>query len=176
MRLAGQAKLGFYPAAPEAIEGILKHIYLADKEKIHTIIDPCAGEGLAIKQIAEGLGVPQDHVYAVELDAGRAAKVKENMPQANVLGPATFLGVQISGYSFSLAYCNPPFDSELGGGRREEQSFVMRATHMLGNKGVLVLVMPISKIMGNRQFVQYLDSFYEDLQMYAFPDRPSAFQ
>ena len=45
-----------------------------------------------------------------------------------------------------------------------------KATHLLGAKGLLVLVMPISKIMGNRQFVQYLDSFYEDIQMYAFPE------
>jgi predicted RNA methylase len=170
MRLAGQAKLGFYPASPVAIDGILKHIYLADREKEHTIIDPCAGEGLAIKQIAEGLGVRQDFVYAVELDKRRAEQVKLNMPQANVLGPASFLGVQISGYSFSLAYVNPPFDDEAGGGRREEQSFVSRATHLLGAKGLLVLVMPIGKLIGNRQFIEYLDSFYEDIQMYSFPD------
>ena len=41
---------------------------------------------------------------------------------------------------------------------------------MLGAKGLLVLVMPIAKIIGNRNFVQYLDSFYEDIQFYAFPD------
>ena len=144
MRLAAAAKAGFYPASPVAIEGILKHIYLADKSKDHTIIDPCCGEGLAINQIAEGLGVPQSWVYAVELDLGRTKAAKANMPEAQVLGPASFMGTQISGYSFSLAYVNPPFDSELGGGRREEQSFVMRSTHLLGAKGVLVLVMPVA--------------------------------
>ena len=145
MRLAGQAKAGFYPANPVAIEGILKHIYLADKSKDHAIIDPCCGKGLAIKQIAEGLGLPQSWVYGVELDKARAEEARANMPAANILGPASFMGVHISGYSFSLAYVNPPFDDELGGGKREEQSFVMRATHMLGAKGVLVLVMPIEQ-------------------------------
>ncbi len=170
MRLAAAAKAGFYPASPVAIEGILKHIYLADKTKEHVIIDPCCGESHAIRQISEGLGVPQSYVYAVELDLGRYKAAKELMPEAQICGPASFMGTQISGYSFSLAYVNPPFDSELGGGRREEQAFVMRATHLLGNKGVLVLVMPVGKLMGNRQFIQYLDSYYEDIQIYRFPD------
>ena len=169
MRLAAAAKAGFYPASPVAIEGILKHLYLADESKHHTIIDPCCGEGLAINQIAEGLGVPQSWVYAVELDLGRTKAANANMPEAQVLGPASFMGTQISGYSFSLAYVNPPFDSELGGGRREEQSFVMRSTHLLGAKGVLVLVMPVAKLIGNRQFIQYLDSYFEEIQVVSIP-------
>lgn len=96
------------------------------------------------------------------------------MPEAQILGPASALGCHVSGYSFSLAYVNPPFDTELGGGRREEQSFVMRATQMLGAKGMLVLVMPMTKLIGNRQFVQYLDSYYEDIQIYRFPDGEDA--
>jgi predicted RNA methylase len=170
MRLAAAAKAGFYPASPVAIEGILKHIHLADKEKEHSILDPCCGEGHAICQLAEGLGVKPSEVYAVELDLGRTKVARETLPEGNVLGPASFMGTQISGYSFSLAYVNPPFDFELGGNRREEQTFVMRSTHLLAAKGVLVLVMPIDKIMGNRQFVEYLDCYFEDLQMYRLPD------
>ncbi len=152
----------------------MKHIHLADRSKSHAIIDPCCGKGLAIKQIAEGLGVPQSWVYGVELDKERAEEARANMPEAQILGPASALGCQISGYSFSLAYVNPPFDTELGGGRREEQSFVMRATHLLGAKGVLVLVMPINKLLGNRNFVQYLDSYYEDIHVFRFPDGEDA--
>ena len=33
-----------------------------------------------------------------------------------------------------------------------------------------MLVMPVSKLIGNRQFVQYVDSYYEDVQVYRFPD------
>jgi predicted RNA methylase len=170
-RLASDAKAGFYPISPVAMEGILKHVYLADKSKEHTIIDPCAGEGHAIKQLSEGVGIPQSHVYAVELDLGRYKAAKALMPEAQFLtGPASFLGTQISGYSFSLAYVNPPYSSELGGGRREEQVFVSRATHLLGAKGVLVLVMPIAQLIGNRSLVQFVDSYYSDVQIYRLSD------
>ena len=46
--------------------------------------------------------------------AGRTERIKENLPNVNVLGPATFLGVQVSGYSFGVAYVNAPFDDEMG--------------------------------------------------------------
>jgi Uncharacterised methyltransferase family (DUF6094) len=170
-RLACDAKAGFYPLSPVAMAGILKHVYLGDKSKDVTIIDPCCGEGHAVKQLAEGLGVPQSHVYCVELDLGRYKAAKALMPEAQFLtGPASFLGTQISGHSFSLAYVNPPFSSELGGGRREEQTWVMRSTHLLGNKGILILVMPLAQFVGNRSFVQYVDSYYSDVQVYKLPD------
>jgi predicted RNA methylase len=171
MRLAAQAKLGFYPAHPFAVAGILRHLKLAEhKIDRQCILDPCAGKGLAIRQIADGLGLANEQVYAVELDKARTEAIKENLPGANVLGPATFLGVQITGFSYGLVYCNPPFDHELGGGRREEMSFVQASTRLLVPKGVLVLVCPIDTVIGNRSFIEYLDSFYENIQVYKFPD------
>lgn len=171
MRLAAQAKLGFYPASPVAVAGILRHLRLSDaKRDQQFILDPCAGEGLAIKQIAEGLGIPNDRVYAVELDMARSERIKAHLPDVNLLGPATFLGVQVTGWSFGLVYCNPPFDDELGGGRREEQAFVQASTRLLVPRGILVLVCPISTLIGNRGFVEYIDGNYEDLQVYKFPD------
>jgi hypothetical protein len=171
MRLAGAAKCGYYPANPVAIDGILRHLRFAEaKKESQYILDPCAGEGLAIKQIAEGLGVPFDRTYAVELDLGRTERIKVNLPGVNVLGPATFMGVQTTGHSFGLVYCNPPFDFEEGGGRREEQTFVMRSTHLLVPKGILVLVCPMNTLIGNRSFVEYIDANYEDIQVYKFPD------
>src|SRR5690348_10640247 len=107
MRLAAQAKLGFYAAAPEAIAELLKHLYCRGpnpEKKFDTIniIDPCAGKGLALKQLREGLLVPASHTYAVELDKARAAAVAENIPGVNVIGPASFMNVQITGFSFGF--------------------------------------------------------------------------
>lgn len=176
MRLAGQAKLGYYPASPLAIKEIVKHLYCrgAVPEKRYdtiNILDPCAGEGLAIKQIGEALAVPTDHTYAVELDAERYNKVKENIPGVKVVdGPASFLGIQVTGYSFGLVYVNPPFDSELGGGRREEQAFTEKAARLLVRKGILVLVAPMRAVNGNRSFCSFLDANFEDIQVYKFPD------
>ena len=115
-----------------AVDGILKHLRLAEgKHDQQYLLDPCSGEGLAIQQLADGLGVPYDRTYCVELDAERSERIKANLPGVNLLGPATFMGIQCSGWSFGLAYVNAPFDDELGGGRREEQAFVQKATHLL---------------------------------------------
>ena len=176
MRLAAQCKLGWYPAAPEAIAELVKHLHLKppDPDKplggSVPILDPCAGEGRAIQQIATALGVEPEHIYAIELDAGRAAIARANLPGGHVLGPASFLGVQVSGQSFGLAYVNPPFDDELGGGRREEQAFAERATRLLVPKGILVLVCPLRALAGNRPFCTFLDAHYDELCVYKFPD------
>lgn len=133
MRLAAQARLGFYPAAPQVIAELVKHLRVRppDPDKAlesPQVIDPCCGEGSALAQIVEALGVEPEHAFAVELDAGRSERARLTLQGGNVLGPASFLGVQITSQSFGLAYVNPPFDDELGGGKREEQAFAERAT------------------------------------------------
>lgn len=168
MRLQAQAKLGWYPAHPDAVRGIASYLELdARKPGEVQLIDPCAGEGAAIALLADLLGVPRERAYAVELDAGRAAICKERLP--NTLGPASFLGTRITGMSFGLAYVNPPFDSEIGGGRREEQAFAEKATRLLVARGVLALVVPLGALLGNRPFCQFLDSRFEDIRVLAFP-------
>lgn len=173
MRLAAQAKQGYYPAHPDAIAGILKHLRIAPGKTPGDccVLDPCAGEGLAIRQLAQGLGIPESKVYACELDAGRAARVREHMPESQVLGPATFLGIACSNGSFGIVYCNPPFDHELGGGRREEETFARNAIRLLvPGSGILILVCPVSALAGNRQFVEMMDSRLEDIHVWKFPD------
>jgi predicted RNA methylase len=165
--------MGFYPAPTEAIAPLLKHLATAPANpdrKLDTlnILDPCAGEGLALKQIADGIGA--DHVYAVELDQGRVNAIKANIPNANVIGPASFLGTQITFGSMSIAYVNPPFDAELGGGKREEQAFAEKATNNLKVGGILVLVCPLKALNGNQSFCTFIDRFYEDVAVYKFPD------
>jgi hypothetical protein len=175
MRLAAQAKAGFYPADSVAIEGILKHLELGPiagekrAQKVH-ILDPCCGKGAAIKQIADGLGVPDGDVFTVELDAARSAEAKALMPDHAHLGPASFTGVSVSSCAFGLAYVNPPFDNELGGGRREEQAFAEKAGRLLPTGGILALVCPIGALSGNRNFCQFIDSHFKDVAVYKFPD------
>ena len=71
-------------------------------------------------QLAEGLGVSWGHVFAVELNASRAARIAEAYPDVRLLGPCSFEATRITRHSFSLVYLNPPFDDEFGGGGREE--------------------------------------------------------
>jgi hypothetical protein len=174
VRLEAQKKLGYYPAHPMAIAELVKHLYPRapnPEKKFDTIniLDPCAGKGEAIKQIADALGVPGSHVYTVELDPERGKAIKELIPDGHHISPATFLGCQITGFSFGLAYVNPPFDNELGGGRREEHAFVQHVTPLLVHKGILVLVCPLHILAGKGTFVRYLSQHYEDVCLYKFP-------
>jgi predicted RNA methylase len=174
-RPQAEAKLCYYPASPIAIGELLKHLRVVPpnperKADATNVIDPCCGEGKAIHQIAAGLDIQEEHVHAVELDGARSDAARALMPKHKHIGPASFLGSMITGHSMGLAYVNPPYGSELGGGRREEASFAQRATHLLVPKGVLALVVPIHGLVGNRSFCAYLDANYEDAALYRFPD------
>lgn len=176
MRLAAQAKMGYYPAHPNAIAELVKHLHCRPPDptkKFDTInvLDPCAGKGVAIRDLSVGLGVTEEHVYTVELDADRFSDIKELMPKSQFLtGPSGYAGAQITGCSFGLVYCNPPFDNELGGGKREEMGFTEISTRKLVPKGILVLVCPIKALVGNGDFVRYIDANYEEIAVYKFPD------
>jgi Uncharacterised methyltransferase family (DUF6094) len=177
MRLIAQAKHGYFPALPKAIAGILRHLKIPDpppdskfKREDVTILDPCAGAGQALVQIAEGLGVSRYHTYAVELNARRAALIAEHYPEIKLLGPCSFQGTRISRHSFSLVYLDPPFDDEFGGGGREETNFLRQAVDLLFSGGVLVLVCPVTQVFGKRQMCGLLDTWFDQLELYLFPD------
>jgi predicted RNA methylase len=172
VRLVAQAKLGFYPIPPAVVSLILRHLRMpAEGADQVYIIDPCAGEGKALKQFADGLGVPPKRTYAVELDGDRADAVRALLGEgANVLGPASFLGTRISSVCYSLVFCNPPFDFELGGGRRQEHTFARAATRLLVPGGILVLVMPKSAIYSNDDFRNFLDANYDQAALFRHPD------
>ena len=90
--------------------------------------------------------------------------------RARVLGPASFLATSVSAKSFGLIYCNPPFGHELGGGKRDEQKFAEQCARLLHPKGTLIMVIPINSIAGNSSFVAFLDSRFQDIAVYRFPD------
>src|SRR5262245_48766405 len=125
-RLASVIKQGYFPAPPEAVAGILRHLKIPDpppdaswKAEDVASLDPCAGDAKALAQLAEGLGVLPDRVFAVELNARRAAAIAEAHPSIRLLGPCSFEATRITRNSFSVIYLNSPFDDEFGGGGRE---------------------------------------------------------
>ena len=173
-RLASQAKNGFHPLAPEAAAGILQHL-VPGGEQI-TILDPCAGEGKALKQLGEGLGVPEENLYAIELNSLRAERLAEAYPKINLLGPCSFMATEISVSSFSLVYCNPPFDDEMGGGGREEVTFVRKSLRLLVKGGVFVLVCPYDQVWGKKGMCELLDTWLEDTEVYLLPNQLRTFK
>ena len=171
-RLAAQEALCFYPAPADACEGLLKHLALGRASGKATecfVVDPCAGEGAFISQLAEGLRIPEKNVHAVELDKGRGQAIRLLMPSAQVLAPCSFFQTLIAPRSFGLIYVNPPFDDKLGGNGREETEFVKECYHLLADNGVIVAVAPL-KTFQKRDFCRLMDSHFIETMLYRFPE------
>src|SRR5438128_2931741 len=134
-------KGGFYPAPPEAVAHAAS--FLHPPVGPFSILDPCAGEGDAIKQLGELLGCPEEKTFAIELDDSRADKVRALLPTAQVLAPASFFGCRASLNSFSFIWLNPPFDDGYDG-QRVEDRFLLTATDWLMPGGVMALICPES--------------------------------
>jgi hypothetical protein len=172
MRLAAQSKGGFYPAPAEAVR--LAASLLTPPDQPYAILDPCCGKGAAIQELAAQLGTPREMIWAIELDEGRAVEAKADLAGANVLAPASFLGVAATLNSFSLAWVNPPFDDEIGGGRRVEYAFLQRATQWLRANGVMLLVCP-EHVSWRSDIRQYLMQGYQDLAWVPFLEQHRSF-
>src|ERR1700674_5567472 len=121
MRQAAQTKMGFYPIPPEVVALIVAR--LRPPAEPWTMLDPCAGEGAAVEQLMVGTNCRPEDVYAVELDESRGRVRAARVRTSGVLAPCSFFGTTASRGQLSLAYVNPPFDEEIGGGGRVEEAF-----------------------------------------------------
>ena len=163
-RLMSQVKGGYYAAAPDAVSAVLDRL----RPPVHgecLILDPCAGEGMALMQLAEGLkAVP----YGIELSEDRAAMVRELLPAGQALAPADFLRCAISHRSFSFIWCNPPYDFATGEEGRVESQFLERAVHLLADNGVLALVCP-EDVANGYQTVDFFQERFCEISAMPFP-------
>ena len=165
-RLMSQVKGGYYAAAPEAVAAVLERLRPPDYGEC-LILDPCAGEGQALLQLAEGLhAVP----YGIELSEDRAAVVRESLPEGQALAPADFLRCAISYRSFSFIWCNPPYDYATGEEGRVESQFLERAVHLLADNGVLALVCP-EDVASSFQTVDFFQERFCEISAMPFPQQ-----
>lgn len=165
MRLAAQAKMGYYPAPLPAVDLALARLVPPAGGPV--VLDPCAGEGMALAYLAQELDCKPAAVHAIELDAYRADQCRERLPGANVLGPASFFGCAVTPRRFGLVWLNPPFDDALGGGRTEAD-FLKAALHMLPPKGVLGLVCP-AHVVRHYSMEWALVRDFENITVLEFP-------
>lgn len=183
MRQAAHTKMGFYPIPlPVLREQVLPNITIEDETAFVNILDPCAGEGEALKCIADYLMVPYDECWAIELDQGRSLAIDRLMPEVNMVREpdeggvpmptaASLFGMDITGHSFSLAYVNPPFSYDLGG-ERSEVSFLGEVSRKIVAGGLLIFICPERSIQGEkgngRALREHLDTYYEDMDLFRF--------
>lgn len=167
MRLAAQMLGGFYPAHERAVAHAAAFLD-PPRDEPFALLDPCAGEGAAVRQLGELLGCPLSMTFAIELDDGRAETVRAALPEAHVLAPASFFGCRASANSFPFIWLNPPFDDSYGGHRVEDQ-FLWQATDWLMPGGVVALVCPEDVVAEYSDARRHFTTYYELCTLVPFP-------
>jgi 16S rRNA G966 N2-methylase RsmD len=98
------AKNGYYPTDEPTLERALNALMPSDGPMC--ILDPCAGEGVAIAEAAHALGREQAKAFAVEFDAERARHARGLVDHCL---HADLMDTMISKQSFGLLWLNPPY-------------------------------------------------------------------
>jgi hypothetical protein len=164
------AKNGYYPTDEATLERSLAA--LAPSHGTMPIIDPCAGEGVAIAEAAHALGRSAVTAYAVEFDAERARHAAGLVDRCL---HADLMDTLISRQSFGLMWLNPPYgdlnrdlDGNIGyqgqGRARLEKLFYQRTLHLLQYGGVLAFIIPHYVL--DAEMVGWLTRHFADLRVF----------
>jgi hypothetical protein len=175
MRQEGQLKSGFFPAPEEAVRMALRHLECNVKS---TVLDPCAGKGAALQQIAKGLKLKP---FAIELDETRADVLRPlwaewKQPEETLLAPCSLFTARASGgKGFGLVWCNPPYDDEIGGGDREERKFLGHVSGWITPGGILCMVVPERFTGAYSPIGEEIHGRFDQVRWRPFPDNVRKF-
>ena len=171
MRLAAQAKGGYYPTPERVVDLIADLIhtptgyYYRERESLR-ILDPCCGAGDALKRLMEGLSRPNAlsmETYGIELHRDRAEEAEARLD--HVLA-ADLFATSIANGAFGLLFLNPPYDYD-SEDKRTEHAFLTQTTRYLAEDGLLVFIVPRQRLAVS---ARYLSTHYGRIQCWAFPD------
>ena len=179
MRLAAQAKGGYYPTPDRVVDLVADLIhtptgyYYRDRETLR-ILDPCCGAGDALQRLVEGLSRPNAPVsgtgqalsietYGIELHRDRAQEAEARLD--HVLA-ADLFATSIANGAFGLLFLNPPYDYD-SEDKRTEHAFLTQTTRYLADDGLLVFIVPRQRLAVS---ARYLSTHYGRIQCWAFPD------
>ena len=141
------SKLGFYPTDDKTIEVISRSIDFNGKV---TMLDPCCGEGIALKAI-DAMGGNNNHTIGVELDHNRYIQAKPILDIC--LHSDALMQAKYTQHQLDFLFLNPPYGESLGE-KRLEYRFVKSYSQSLRVKGVIALIIPFSIV--NEEFLNYL--------------------
>jgi hypothetical protein len=164
MRLAGQAKCGYYPTPREVFEYFEKLMDwdLGRKKQIY-MLDPCCGTGVALEFLDINGFITKG--YGIELDTNRAEQAGYC---GKVINCDIFDAIIRPLEAFSILYLNPPYDNDKEG-KRMEITFLKHAHKWLKEGGLLIYVVP-EYIMQREDLRTWLSLHYRDIQCYRFPE------
>jgi len=163
-------KAGYFPTDEATLERALNA--LTPGKGPMCILDPCAGEGVAIAEAAQALGPGQVTAFAVEYDQERANHARSLVDHC-IHGD--LMDTMISRQSFGLLWLNPPYgdlsrdaQGNLGydgkGRARLEKLFYQKTLPLLSYDGILVFIIP-SYVL-DQELVGWLTRHFTDLGVY----------
>lgn len=163
-RPESQIRAGFFPT-PEhllpAIAGLVRPSPRWQSDVV-AVLDPCAGEGVALRALASAWRCRGD-AYGIELEAGRHAALARELYDRALHGD-TFRAV-VEGPGAAVLYLNPPYDVDRDHGRLEER-FLARTLGWLAVGGALIFVVPHYALAAS---AATLARHFEDLNCFRFP-------
>ena len=171
MRLAAQAKGGFYPT-PERVVDLIADLIHTPSGHYHRgwetirILDPCCGAGEALRRLAESLDRPDSmpiETYGVELHRDRAEEAEKVLHRTLA---SDLFQTSIANGAFGLLLLNPPYDWD-SEDKRVEHAFLTQTTRYLAENGLLVFIVPRQRLSYS---ARYLSTHYGRMQCWAFPD------
>jgi len=99
------AKAGYFPTDAVTLERALQALAPAESGCMR-LLDPCAGEGIALAEAAHHLGREACECFAVEYDAQRAEHARTLTDRCL---RSDVMDCMISRQSFGLLWLNPPY-------------------------------------------------------------------
>ncbi|HCM5830613.1 DUF6094 domain-containing protein [Klebsiella pneumoniae] len=168
------ARNGYYPTDESTLERTLAALMPSDGPMC--IIDPCAGEGVAIAEATHALGPEHTRTYAVEYDLERASHARLLVDHCV---HADLMDTIISRQAFGLLWLNPPYgdlsrdaNGNVGydgkGRPRLEKLFYQRTLPLLQYHGILVFIIPFYVL--DQELVGWLTRHFTDLRIYRAVD------
>lgn len=169
------ARNGYYPTDETTLERSLQALAPASNGTLR-ILDPCAGEGMALAEAAHALGRERVTTYAVEYDQERANHCRTLLD--HVLH-SDLMDTMISRQAFGLLWLNPPYGDLVtdhcrasqyqGSGRKRlEKAFYQRALPLLQYGGVLVFIVPHYVL--DDELCGWLCNHFTELRIYSAAD------
>lgn len=161
---------GYYPTDEATLERILAALVPDNTPGKIRLLDPCAGEGVAVTELTCHLG-EQAQAYAVEYDTERATHCATI---ADVTIHSDLMDMIISQQSFSLLFLNPPYGdlvkdntpaTDKQGRARLEKQFYQRTVGNLMYDGILVLIIPFYTL--DKDFAGWLANSFTDVQIFS---------
>lgn len=162
------ARNGYFPTDEETLERSLRA--LRPSHRVMNVIDPCAGEGVAIAEAAHLLGRLNVLAYAVEYEAERAAHART---LADRCLHSDLMDTVISRQAFGLLWLNPPYGDlprdQLGGAEfqkraRLEKIFYQRSMPLLQYGGILIFIIPVYVL--DAELIGWITRHFSNLRVF----------